>query len=203
MRFTPPFAPTTAACGLSGTSPTHEVTVRNLDSGEDLSAQMRGNHGDVLLGQQLLGLGLEDFRQACCIDQAEISAVASSESLVVAMQRAVELGTTESGVEAADARLARALSSDIGVRVDNLQPTRSGRLRGLLDRREELARELSRAETTEQEIAEREREQRRLGRSGQDSSRRWQAWLRVSCERRSMRWPSDCAELATTRSART
>lgn len=148
---------------------THEVRVRNLDSGEDLSARMRGNRGDVLLGRELLGLGLDDFRQACCLDQAEISAVASSESLVVAMQRAVELGTTESGVEAADDRLRSALSSDIGVRVDNLQPTRTGRLRGLLDRREELRDELSRAEATEREIAELERAQQDLvsERSGQ------------------------------------
>ena len=140
----------------------HDVTVRNLDSSEDLSARMSGSHGDVLLGQHLLGLDLADFRQACCVDQAEISAVASSESLVVAMQRAVELGTTESGVEAADARLRDALGSDIGVRVDNLQPTRAGRLHRLLDRREELRTELSRAEATQEEIAERERELQRL-----------------------------------------
>lgn len=134
----------------------HSVTVRNLDSGEDLSAQMHGSRGDVLLGRHLLGLELDDFRQACCLDQAEISAVASSESLVVAMQRAVELGTTESGVDAADARLRDALSSDIGVRVDNLEPTRAGRLRGLLDRRDELHAELSRAAVTGEEIAERD-----------------------------------------------
>ena len=53
----------------------HEVTVRNLDSGEDLSAQMLGSGSDVVLGDYLLGLELDDFRQACCLDQGAISAV--------------------------------------------------------------------------------------------------------------------------------
>lgn len=186
---------------------THEVAVRNLDSGDDLSAQMRGNHGDVVLGPQLLGLSLEDFRQACCIDQKEISAVASSETLVVAMQRSVELGTTESGVEAADALLRGALSSDIGVRVDNLQPTRNGRLRSLVDRRDELGGELSRAETTEQEIADRERQLCDLesGRAtlGQKTAQVAQAFLRINEEAlaRRLRRAREHQERATVRAS--
>ncbi len=132
----------------------HEVTVRNLDSGEDLSARMVGSGGDVKTGDYLLGLELEDFRQACCLDQGAISAVPHSEDLVVAMQRAVEAGTGDSGVEAADELLLGALSDDIGVRRDNLQPKATGRLAGLIDRQQGLETQLELAEGTQREVAD-------------------------------------------------
>lgn len=140
----------------------HEVTVHNLDTGEDLSAQMDGPRGDVLLGPYLMSLELDDFRQACCLDQGEISAVPHSEDLVVAMQHAVEAGTAESGVEAADGLLLAALNEDVGVRRDNLQPTPNGRLRRLIDQRDQLESQLAGAIEAHREIAELEQQAREL-----------------------------------------
>src|SRR5215211_1130591 len=60
----------------------HQARLRDLDTGDDLSARIRGRGDDVALGSFLLQLELEDFRHACCLDQAKITAVVHSESLV-------------------------------------------------------------------------------------------------------------------------
>jgi DNA repair exonuclease SbcCD ATPase subunit len=139
----------------------HAVTLVDADSGEDRSNEVRAKGDDVTLGDFLLKLGLDDFRQACCLSQAEVAAVVKSESLVVALQRAVELGATDAGVEVAVEHLNDCLRSEIGVRVDSLQPNPAGRLRGLKDRGQALIGTIDEAEATERQVAE--IEQRRLG----------------------------------------
>lgn len=131
----------------------HRVTLRDLVSGEDLSARVGGHGDDVTLGSFLLQLGLDDFRHACCLDQAKIAAVMHSESLVGALQRAVERGATDSGVEEASERLNDFLRNEIGVRVDTLQPNPKGRMRALEARAEELAQLLTVADQAREEIA--------------------------------------------------
>jgi exonuclease SbcC len=125
----------------------HRVTVFDRNTGEDLSSGMLGRGQDVRLGPELIGIGLEEFRQACCLDQAAIGAVARTEPLVVALRQAVETGATEGGVERALELLKKALGREgIGVRVDTLNLLAGGRLAGVENRRSSLTAQLEAAE---------------------------------------------------------
>lgn len=135
------------------------AVVRNLDTGQDLTAEIpHGGGGAIHLGQYLLGLELDDFLHTSCIEQGAISAVPDNESLKDAMQRAVEEGASESGVEEAKELLYAVLREDIGVRRDTLNPLSSGPLPERLARRDELADQLEHAEAERERIAELERE---------------------------------------------
>ena len=81
----------------------HTVVVCDDVTGEDLSAQVRQAGQDIGLGRWLLGLGLDDYRQACCLFQAAVGPVAHSEGLVGALRAAIEKGAPDGGVEDADA----------------------------------------------------------------------------------------------------
>ena len=140
----------------------HAVKLRDIDRGEDLSAQVLGARDEVTLGRFLLKLDLDDFRHACCLDQAKITAVAHSESLVGALQQAVETGARETGVEEATERLDAFLRGEIGVRVDTLQPNPKGRLQQLQTRAAELEELLAAADQSRGEIAGLEEERQEL-----------------------------------------
>lgn len=140
----------------------HRVRLRDIERGEDLSAQVLGARDEVALGQYLLKLGLDDFRHACCLDQAKITAVAHSESLVGALQQAVESGARDTGVEEATERLDEFLRAEIGVRVNTLQPNPTGRLRRLQTRAFELKELLGGANQDHSEITGLEQERHEL-----------------------------------------
>jgi DNA repair exonuclease SbcCD ATPase subunit len=131
---------------------THAVRLLQADTGDDLSQRVRRARNEVELGRYLLKIGLDEFRQVCCLDQAAIAAVERSEDLVVALRQSVETGTVDGGVERAQQLLNEALRSDVGVRVDTLKPVASGRLRRLHDRREELEHEIDHADNSRQEL---------------------------------------------------
>jgi DNA repair exonuclease SbcCD ATPase subunit len=141
---------------------THAVRLIDSRSGSDRSSEVRGKGDDVSLGEFLLGLGLEDFRQACCLSQADVARVTNSETLVISLQRAVELGASDSGVEGGIDRLDDCLRTAIGVRVDSLQPNKAGPLAGLLDRKDGLTKTIEEAGQTEEEIARLEQHRRAL-----------------------------------------
>ena len=132
----------------------HEVKVLDLNSGEDLSEEVRAKRKEVKLAQYLLGLSREDFVSACCLRQAEISPVAHSEPLVVALQKAVESGATDTGVDEAEAKLNEFLGSRIGVRRDNLNPLAAGRLAKLIARGEELRASLETTLSAREQLTE-------------------------------------------------
>src|SRR5262249_5574046 len=56
------------------------------DLGKDLSDEVAAGRDDVKLGERFLGVGIDDFRQVCCIDQDELTAVLSSPTLGIALQ---------------------------------------------------------------------------------------------------------------------
>ena len=45
--------------------------------GSDLSDEVASGRDDVELGERFLGIGIDDFRHVCCIDQEELTAVQS------------------------------------------------------------------------------------------------------------------------------
>ena len=75
------------------------------DLGNDITADVQGRRDDVELGEHLLGVDIDDFRQVCCIDQQELSAVRQSPSLGVALQEAVANVAGDMPVEHAVDRL--------------------------------------------------------------------------------------------------
>lgn len=136
----------------------HAVRLIDTASNEDRTAEVRGKGEEVHLGKWLVDLELADFREACCLSQVQLAGVAKSETLVVALQRAVELGSSDSGIEGALERLDGCLREQIGVRVDNLQANKNGTLATLLSRREKLQAMLADAAQSEDELAGIERE---------------------------------------------
>ena len=111
----------------------HEPTLRDGSTGEDESAPVRGRREDVRLGKHLLDIGLDEFREVCCLHQAAVSAVAHSEDLVLVLQRSVEAGSRDIGVEDADGRLGEFLRGRLGVHSGHY----GSLAKGLLARREE------------------------------------------------------------------
>ena len=108
----------------------HEV--RLIDElGQDVSHEIRGMRDDVGLGEFLFGMGLDDFRQVCCIDQEALLAVRHSPSLGVALQEAVANVAADVPVEEAIEALNTFLRTAIGARVDNFNPSPRGRLNAL------------------------------------------------------------------------
>jgi DNA repair exonuclease SbcCD ATPase subunit len=134
----------------------HRVAVVD-DLGRDLSEEIGGGRDDVELGEFFLGVGVDDFRQVCCIDQDELSAVRSSPTLGVALQEAVAKVGGGVPVEHAVERLNDYLRS-IGARTDNLRPSPAGRLMALQREHAQLRGRLREAEDAREEIERSARE---------------------------------------------
>lgn len=132
----------------------HSITARNPDTGEDLSSEFRGKRDAVELGRALLGIGVSEFREVCCLSQTEIQGVTRSDDLVNALQRAVESTAGDVHIEQAVKRLNEFLGKTIGVRADHLMnPLPKGRLRVRLDRKTELELILANTESKRDELA--------------------------------------------------
>jgi len=119
--------------------------------GTDLSDELASGRDEVELGEHFLGIGIDDFRQVCCIDQDALSAVRSSPTLGVALQEAVAKAGGGVPVEHAVDRLNEYLRS-IGARTDTLRPSPAGRLSALERDRTQLKQQLREAEETRDEI---------------------------------------------------
>lgn len=104
-------------------------------------------------GEHLLGLSLEDFRQVCCLDQAALASVQGSDTLRLALEKAVSSAQGEVGVNAADARLAASLG-ELGAHAGTYNPLASGRWRELLVEREALVAELADCRAEREQLAE-------------------------------------------------
>lgn len=111
----------------------HSVSVHDGDTGEDFSAEVRGQRQDVGLGRWLLGLDLDDFRQACCLYQVAVEPVVHSDGLVGALRAAVEQGAADGGITAADELLKTFLGTRLGVHSRWYTPL-SGGERARIDR---------------------------------------------------------------------
>jgi DNA repair exonuclease SbcCD ATPase subunit len=132
--------------------------VRLFDGGVDCSAQVEGKGGDVALGEFLLGTGVDDFRQVCCLDHGDVEAVRHSPSLGLALQEAVAQIGGDVAAKEVVARLESWLREQIGVRVDTLAPTQRGRLTALLCEREEVADAIREEEEVRERMVELGRE---------------------------------------------
>jgi DNA repair exonuclease SbcCD ATPase subunit len=130
---------------------THAVKVTD-ERGRDVSDAVAGRGDDVELGRYLFGVGLDDFRQVCCIDQDALLAVSQSPSLGVALQEAVANVAGDVAVEEAIERLNEFLRSTVGARTDNLNPTPTGRLSVLARQRRELIEALTASDEARDEL---------------------------------------------------
>ena len=136
----------------------HAVMVRDSDTGEDLSDKVRLARADVALGTFLLGLGYEDYCEVCCLDQTTLEAVARSDSLINALQEAVESIGSDVRVADADGRLAAFLSAELGVHGRHYGKLRGKALDQATSERDRLANELETCEIVRDEIAAMTRE---------------------------------------------
>lgn len=132
----------------------HRVTLLDLDTGDDLSEEVRLKREDVRLGPYLLGLSLDDFREVCCLDQAAIDAVERTENLVLALQQSIESTSRDHGIESAIALLNDRLR-EAGVHIGTLSPSATGALANLIREREALHMELKAVNRSRAEIATR------------------------------------------------
>lgn len=130
----------------------HRVTVRDANTGEDLSAQVRGARDEVHLGRFLLGLSLDEFREVCWLHQRAIDPVRPAEPLSLSLRRAVESGSADTGVEEADARLTAYLRERLGVHAGHYRELQGRALFEARRQQEELAAELECCEEGRQSI---------------------------------------------------
>jgi DNA repair exonuclease SbcCD ATPase subunit len=139
----------------------HRVRLLDAITGEDLSAGIDGARGDILLGAELTGVAYADFREVCCFDQHTLKQVQRSDSLVNALQRAVESVHTDVGVADADARLRDFLKTHVGARSDNYNLLANGPLKQELDEQERVIADIEAAHLDEAEVAKLAQELRR------------------------------------------
>lgn len=132
---------------------THRVTLLDATTGEDLSQEVRLKREEVRLGQYLLGLALDDFREVCCLDQAAIDGVERSEDLVLALQQSIESTAHDHGVESAIAILNEKLRQ-AGVHVGTLAPSPAGPLSSLIRERDALEEQIASTDNARRELAE-------------------------------------------------
>lgn len=132
----------------------HSLTLRDEATGDDLSKQVRDARGDVSLGPFLLGLKYEDYCQVCRLDQTTLKAVQRSDSLVNALQEAVESIGSDVRVAEADTRLGQFLSTELGVHSGHYGALRGKALDLASTKRTSLIDELETCERARDEIAE-------------------------------------------------
>lgn len=123
------------------------------ERGRDLSQEAFARGDDDGLCSYFFGVGLDDFRQVCCVDQDALLGVRQSPSLGVALQEAVANVAGDVAVEDAVARLNDFLRVVIGARVDTLKPSPTGRLSALALERDGLLRDLAASDETRERLA--------------------------------------------------
>jgi recombinational DNA repair ATPase RecF len=131
----------------------HEVRLLDAVTGEDLSEQVAAKRGDVKLGTFLTGVSFGDFREVCLFDQHTLAEVQGSDSLVNAMQRAVETIDSDVGLASADGPLRDFLNTQIGARSDSYGLLAGGPLQRELNERELTRTRIENAQSEEVELS--------------------------------------------------
>ena len=131
----------------------HLVRLLEADTGTDLSRQVRGRGDETSLGEFLVGLDLDQFREISVIDQGDISAVERSDSLVSVLQRAVESGGGEHGIDLAVELIGSFLRDDMGLHQTQLRPLPGGRYARLSEEASDLEEQLEACREARREIA--------------------------------------------------
>ena len=130
-------------------------TVQLTDErGRDLSHEVLARGDDVELSSYLFGVGPDDFRQVCCVDQDALLGLRQSPNLGVALQEAVANVTGDVAVEDAIERLNEFLRSVVGARIDTLNPSPTGRLNTLARQRGELLQLLDASDEAREQLAQ-------------------------------------------------
>lgn len=121
--------------------------------GDEITSQVLAKGNEIQLGEHLLGIGLEEFRQSCTLDQERVEAVKRSDGLTNALTKAVESGSGDIQVEVAVSRMAKFLES-LGVTPGALKPAASGSYAQWTAERERLESLRVRYEEVRPQIAE-------------------------------------------------
>lgn len=122
----------------------HTVSVYDAITGESVLAEAPG--------PSLLHLGLDDFRQVCCLTQDQIVSVGGSETLKNALEEAIMSAGGNVRADEADGQM-KAFLQRLGIRIDTYKATAAGRLRRLEIARSELGTRLTEAEDEQEAIA--------------------------------------------------
>ena len=122
----------------------HTVSVYDAITGESVLGEAPG--------PSLLHLGLDDFRQVCCLTQDQIVAVSGSETLKNALEEAIMSAGGDVRADEAEDRM-KAFLQGLGIRVDTYKATAAGRLRGLEATGDELRARLTETEAEREAIA--------------------------------------------------
>lgn len=130
----------------------HKVRLLDALTGEDLSGRVADKRGDVGLGRFLTGVSFGDFRNVCLFDQHTLAGVQSSDSLVNALQRAVEAVETDVGVADADSHLKDFLNTHIGARSDTYSLLAAGPIQRELNERVDVQARIEDAQREETEL---------------------------------------------------
>lgn len=121
--------------------------------GDEITSQVLAKGNEIRLGEHLLGIGLEEFRQACTLDQEHVEAVKRSDGLTNALTKAVESGSGDIQVQDAVTSMAKFLES-LGVTPGALKPAASGSYAQWRAERERLDGLRARYEEVRPQIAE-------------------------------------------------
>lgn len=121
--------------------------------GDEITSQVLAKGNEIRLGEHLLGIGVEEFRQACTLDQERVEAVKRSDGLTNALTKAVESGSGDIQVGDAVRRMAKFLES-LGVTPGELKPAASGSYARWTAERERLEGLRARYEEVRPQIAE-------------------------------------------------
>lgn len=139
----------------------HHIELFDAATGDDLSNKVRGARTDVELGPYLLSLPYEDFCQVCCLGQATLNAVQRTDSLVNAIQEAVDSSSSDVRVADAEGRLGDAVNL-IGFNRGSYNVLAGRPYRGATSRLATAEDELAACLATRAEIEEHTRELFRL-----------------------------------------
>jgi uncharacterized protein YhaN len=116
----------------------HKVRLLDRVTGDDLSDRVAARRGDVTLGGYLTGVSFSDFEDVCLFDQHTLSGVERSDTLVNALQRAVDSVESDVGVADADTLLKDFLNTHVGARSDTYRLLSGGPLQRDVDERSTL-----------------------------------------------------------------
>jgi DNA repair exonuclease SbcCD ATPase subunit len=121
------------------------VELQDAVTGRSQLREQPKQRGDYAVGRRLLGMTREEFIQVCCLYQEALGPVRASEELHAALQRAVESApATDIGVDSADERLRRLLST-LGVHSGHYGKLTNGKLQELSQRQARLEEALATA----------------------------------------------------------
>lgn len=128
-------------------------TVRVWHDGNEVTDEILGKGSEVMLGKALLGLGLDEFRQACTLGQDRIAAVVRSDGLTSALTKAVESGSSDVRVDDSVERMGKFLDG-LGITRGALKPSASGAYAYWLARRDALQGEVDRYDAVRPQLAD-------------------------------------------------